>query len=134
MVRIMYLEWCTRYSDWLRAGRSGDRIPVRARDFSFFQKYRPALGPTDRRIQWVPGYFLGLKQPGREVNNRHLVPRLRMSGVIFLIPIFAFVPWIGTTLGRIIRKAQVSCAGKTQCFHTAVGGTCGFKWLITLPH
>ena len=39
-----------RYSDWLQAGRSRDRIPVR--------------GATQPPIKWVPGTFSGGKAAG----------------------------------------------------------------------
>jgi hypothetical protein len=31
---------------------------------------RPALAPTKRPIQWVPGLSLGVKRPGRDVDHQ----------------------------------------------------------------
>ena len=47
----------------LRGWTVWDRIPVGTR---FFRPSRPALGPTQPLVQWVPGLSLGVKY-GRSV-------------------------------------------------------------------
>ena len=48
----------SRYSYSLRAGRSGDRIPVGGRGGTF--RIRPDRPP----VQWVPALFTGSKAAG----------------------------------------------------------------------
>jgi hypothetical protein len=57
---------CSRYSDWLRAGRPRGQSssPGRAKNFLFSKSSRPAPGST-QPIQWVPG----VKRPGREADH-----------------------------------------------------------------
>jgi hypothetical protein len=57
----------SRYRDWLRAGRPRGRStsPGRVKYFLFFTPSRPVLGPTQPRIQCVPG----VKRPGREADH-----------------------------------------------------------------
>jgi hypothetical protein len=59
-----------------------DSISDRGRGFFLVSASRPALGPTQPPVQWVPGVLSpGIKR-GRGVmltTHPHLVPRLRMS-------------------------------------------------------
>jgi hypothetical protein len=75
------------------AGRSGPRIPVRARDTFFFTKSPDRLwGSPILLFSAYRGSFLGAKRPVREV-KLHLALRLRMSGAIPLLPLIP--PWRG---------------------------------------
>jgi hypothetical protein len=49
---IFCVELIFRYSDWLRTGQSGDRIPVEARCFAHVQ-----TGPG--AVRWVPSLSRG---------------------------------------------------------------------------
>jgi hypothetical protein len=53
------------YSDWLRAGRYGDRIPVEAR---FSSPVRIGRGANLTSYKIGAGSFPGLKRPGRSVS------------------------------------------------------------------
>jgi hypothetical protein len=59
----------SRYSDWLRAGRSKGRSPGRVKNFLFSTSSR--LAPRSiQPIQWVPGALSpGIKRPGREADH-----------------------------------------------------------------
>jgi hypothetical protein len=74
-------------------GLDGPRIESRwGRDYSYTS--RPALGPTQPPVQWVPGISRGYS--GRDVvltNHALLVPRLRMSRAIPLLALWALVAY-----------------------------------------
>ena len=85
-LRVILLFWwgtCStggRDSDSLRAGRSGDRIPVDARFLAPVQ-IGPEAHPASFKIGTVS--FPGLKRPGRGADLPPLpVPRLRMGGAV----------------------------------------------------
>jgi hypothetical protein len=62
----------SRYSDWLRAGRTRGRSssPGRVKNFHFSMSSRPALGPTQPPFPWVLGALSpGLKQPRCEAGH-----------------------------------------------------------------
>jgi hypothetical protein len=58
------------------------------RIFLFTTVFRPALDPTQPRIQWIAeAFFLGVKRPGVKLTTHfHLVPMSRMRGAIILLP------------------------------------------------
>ena len=65
----------SRYSDSLRAGQSGDRIPVEAR-LSAPVQTGPGVHPASCTMG--TGSFPGVKRPGRGVDHPlHLVPKLK---------------------------------------------------------
>ena len=57
----LWLGYYSRYSDLLWAGRS-TFTPLWGRDFPY--PARPALGPTQPPVQWLPGLFNGSKVAG----------------------------------------------------------------------
>jgi hypothetical protein len=57
---------------------------------SFSKTSRPNMGPTQPPVQCVPGDFSRVNGLGV---NLHLTPRLRMSGVLPLLPLHASVMW-----------------------------------------
>jgi hypothetical protein len=85
-VTISFMSWVAQsVCVWLRAGRPGDRgsIPGRGeRLCPLISLSRPALGPTQSLVQWVPEVVSSGVKRGRGViltTHDHLVPRSRMS-------------------------------------------------------
>ena len=77
-------QYRRRYSNWLWAERSGDRIPVRAR-FSAPDQTGPGAHPSSYALG--TGSFSGVKRPGRSVDHPpHLEPRLKKEESYTSIP------------------------------------------------
>jgi len=43
--------------------------------------------------QW--GFSLRVNQPKCEVNHLHLVPELKIRGIVLLLPLYGFMAWMG---------------------------------------
>jgi hypothetical protein len=78
-------EQLSRYSDSLRAGRSGDRIPVGTR-FSAPVQTDPGAHPSSYTMG--TGSFLGLKRPGRGVDH----PPPSSAEVKEIVELYLFPP------------------------------------------
>jgi hypothetical protein len=85
LANLIVLPWRTgtgvdQYSVWLRTGW---QTPGRGkRIFPLTSVSRPALGPTQPPVQWVPGVLSPGVKRGRGVKmttHPHLMPRSRMS-------------------------------------------------------
>jgi hypothetical protein len=62
--------WFCRYSNWLRAGRSGFDSQQGLGIFLFDTVSRPAPGPTQPPIQWIPlALSMEVKRPGCEAGH-----------------------------------------------------------------
>ena len=85
---LLWARWLSRYSDWLRAGRSGDRIPVGAR-FSAPVQTGPGAHPASCTMG--TGSFPGVKIVWGVRLTPHplLVPWSRKSRAISLLPLWA---------------------------------------------
>jgi hypothetical protein len=88
---LHFRQCCSRYSDWLRAGRSGDRIPVGA---SFSAPVQTGPGAHPASCTMGTGSFQGIKS-GRSVTltpHPLIVPWSWKSRAIPLLPLWAVLP------------------------------------------
>jgi hypothetical protein len=65
-ILMKFYIYLSRYSDWLRAGRSGDRIPMEAR-FSAPVQTGPGAHPASYTMVTV--FFPGVKRLGRGLDH-----------------------------------------------------------------
>ena len=80
-----------------QAGRSGVRILVRVRNFSLLQNVQTSSG-THAASYLIGSMLISQKNSGQVVTlttDLNLVPGLRMSGAIPLLPLNAFMAWTG---------------------------------------
>jgi hypothetical protein len=76
----------------LRVGESGFRILERTKVFTVPQKRSDRIwGLCSFQFIGYLGSFLEVKRPEHECDNSHQVPKLRMSGAIPLLSIYAFM-------------------------------------------
>jgi len=107
MLELLGAGQLSRYSDWLRAERSGDRIPVGA-IFSAPDQIGPGANPASYTMG--AGSFQGLKRPGRGVD--HPLPssaEVKERVVIPLPHLWAFVARSGVTFTFNCRPSEAKC-------------------------
>jgi hypothetical protein len=76
----------------LLAEQSWLRTPEGVKYFSVRQKHPDLLwGPHTLVFNEYRSSYPGIKQPRREVGHSHLLPELRMSGAVPLLPLYAFM-------------------------------------------
>jgi hypothetical protein len=85
------------------------------RDFSHTS--RPALGPTQPPVQWIPGLSRGVKRPGRGADHPPLLtPRSRKSRAIPLLPSGPLVGCIGWPLPLPSLTQLLAFTGYSVCY------------------
>jgi hypothetical protein len=88
-------------TDWKIRGS----VPGRPKTFFSSPKDPPSL-----LFLWYRGSFAGLQTAGRKLTtHHHLVPRLRMSGAIPLLPLYAVMARAGTTLRFHLTASSSIC-------------------------
>jgi hypothetical protein len=101
---FQWVGYLSQYSVWLWAGRPGERgsIPSRGeRIFPIASLSRPALGPTQPPVQWVPVVLSPGVKSGLGVTlttHPHVMPRSIMSRSYISSPPSSFVACSGTAL------------------------------------
>jgi hypothetical protein len=118
---VTWAGWRSRYSDWLRAGRSGDRIPVGTR-FSAPVQTGPGAHPASCTMGI--GSFQGVKS-GRGVTltpHPLLVPWSWMSRAISLLSLWAVRP-----VQSLSACTRVQFTLPSTCFGPIYGPSSGGK-------
>jgi hypothetical protein len=99
---VLTLGMVTQHSVWLQTGRLGS-IPGRDKGLSLLPPSRPALRPTQPRIQWVPGV---------------LPPRVKRSQGLMLTTHPYLVPKsVSRSFCSFPHSACNVCTGQLYFFH-----------------
>jgi len=87
----------------LRAGRFGFRIPAGEEFLSSIKRPNRLRGPPSLILNWYWGSFTGVKLPRLKlITHLDLVSRLRMSGIIPLRLLYAFMTQTGDNFKTFI--------------------------------
>ena len=96
----------TYATDWTARGSN----PVGERDISLLQIIQTGSGAHLAFCSMGTGFLPRgqSRRGGRLTTHIHLVPRLRMSGAVPLLPLYAFMAWTGKTLIYLFVMATVN--------------------------
>jgi hypothetical protein len=77
----------------VQGGWYGVRLHEGTRDFSRLKFIQAGSVATQPSILWA----VGIEQSGHEVDHSHPMPRLRMSGAVSPLRLYAFMVWTDIT-------------------------------------
>jgi hypothetical protein len=91
-------EWPIRYCDWATDWTILGSNLCRGKNVSPLENLQTGSGAHPPCYSMGTGVLPGVKQPVYEVDRSPLLPRLRMSGAIRLLPLYAVMTWTGPDL------------------------------------
>ena len=94
---IMDPRWFCQYIGYSASEETGFDVRQRHRYFITCSVQTSLEAHSSAPINVYQGSFPMVKYPARKVDHSPLVPSLRMSGPIFLLPLLTYVVYTGTT-------------------------------------
>lgn len=113
----------------LRSGGSGDRLPSPRRIFIFifismiFEKFMPAVGPTQSPVQWIKQGSV-VRPQDDAARSSFQGMKLWMNGAIPFLPPYTVLPWIGKASPFVLQLEAFYPKLSMWCIKCAVWHHC----------